>query len=70
MNLRKIVGQNIRVLRKEKGLTQEKLAWSVDLTSDYVGNLERGQVNVSLDALGRIAKCLGVEPDALLKKSR
>ena len=68
MMLRKIVGQNIRALRKEKGWTQEKLAWSAKLTSDCLGSLERGTVNVSIDALERIAKSLGVEPKKLLEK--
>jgi transcriptional regulator with XRE-family HTH domain len=60
MSLRKIVGSNIRNNRKEKGWSQEKLAGKAKLTSDYVGSLERGQVNVSLDALERICKCLEI----------
>jgi transcriptional regulator with XRE-family HTH domain len=70
MNLRKLVGRNIRTLRTEKGLSQEKLAWSSKLTSDYVGCLERGQVNVSLDALARIAKSLEVDPKVLLDSNK
>jgi transcriptional regulator with XRE-family HTH domain len=62
MNLRKLVGQNVRQIRMKKALTQEKLAWASDLTSDYVGSLERGTVNISIDALGRLAKALDVDP--------
>lgn len=66
--LQKIVGKNIRTLRQQKEWSQEKLAGKEKLTSDYVGCLERGQVNVSLDALGRLAKSLNVEPSSLLAK--
>lgn len=66
--LRKIVGKNIRALRQEKEWSQEKLAGKAKLTSDYVGSLERGQVNVSLDSLSRIAKVLAVDPSTLLVK--
>jgi transcriptional regulator with XRE-family HTH domain len=68
MTLRKLVGKNIRLHRKEVGLTQEKLAWSADLTSDYVGSLERGEVNVSIDALERLAKVLKIDAKVLFEK--
>jgi len=68
MTLRKRVGANIRALRTAKGWSQEKLAWSSKLTSDYLGSLERGTVNTSLDSIERIAKSLGVDPQVLLKK--
>jgi transcriptional regulator with XRE-family HTH domain len=55
---RRIVGQNIRTLRKQAGLTQEELAEKADLSYKYVGEVERGVVNISLDSLMRIAKAL------------
>ena len=57
---RKIVGQKIRACRKQARLTQEKLAEKADLTYKYVGEVERGVVNISLDSLVRIAKALRV----------
>jgi transcriptional regulator with XRE-family HTH domain len=57
---RQIVGQKIRARRKQAGLTQEKLAEKADLTYKYVGEVERGTVNISLDSLVRIAKALRV----------
>ncbi|MGB7749526.1 MAG: helix-turn-helix transcriptional regulator [Verrucomicrobiia bacterium] len=57
---RQIVGQKIRACRKQAGLTQEKLAEKADLTYKYVGEVERGTVNISLDSLVRIAKALRV----------
>jgi len=68
MNLRKLVGNNIRKKRKEHGWSQEKLAGKARLTSDYVGSLERGQVNVSLDSLERISKCLEIPINELFVK--
>jgi len=41
-------------------LSQEKLAEKADLSYKYLGEVERGQVNISLDSLTRIAKALGV----------
>lgn len=58
---RRIVGQKIRAYRKQAGLTQEKLAEKASLSYKYLGELERGCVNVSLDSLMRIAKALKVK---------
>ncbi|MGD0816508.1 MAG: helix-turn-helix transcriptional regulator [Verrucomicrobiota bacterium] len=55
---RRIVGQNIRSYRKQACLSQERLAEKADLSYKYVGEVERGQENISLDALVRIAKAL------------
>ena len=60
MTHRKIIGANIRAARLAKGWTQEKLAMRAKLNSDYLSTLERGLVNVSVDALVRIGKVLGI----------
>ena len=54
------VGATIREQRKRAGLTQEKLAEKADLHPVYVGDVERGEENVSIDSLARIAKALKV----------
>jgi transcriptional regulator with XRE-family HTH domain len=64
---RKIVGQKIRALRKQAGLTQEKLAEKSNLSYKYLGEVERGYVNVSLDSLMRIAKTLKVQLSDLVR---
>lgn len=46
--------------RKQAGLTQEMLSEKADLTSKYLGEVERGTVNVSIDSLVRIARAVGV----------
>ena len=56
----KILGDTIRNRRKEAGLSQESLAEKADLHPVYIGKVERGEQWVSLHALLRIAKALGV----------
>jgi transcriptional regulator with XRE-family HTH domain len=63
---RRVVGQNIRNLRKQARLSQERLGEKADLSYKYVGEIERGYVNVSLDSLMRIAKALKVKIEDIL----
>ena len=58
---RHILGQNVRLYRKLAGLTQEKLAEKANLTPTYLSDVERGRENISVDAVARIAKAVGVE---------
>ena len=55
---RRRLGENIRTQRKQIGLSQEKLAEKAELHPVYVGRVERGEENVSIDSLMRIAKAL------------
>jgi transcriptional regulator with XRE-family HTH domain len=64
---RQIFGQKVRLYRKLKSLTQEKLAEKADLTPSYLSDVERGLVNISLDAMARIAKSLGIEIENLVR---
>ena len=57
---RVILGTAIREKRKNKCLTQEVLAEKAELHSNYLGRVERGEEDVSLNALRRIAKALNV----------
>lgn len=57
---RKILGENIRTHRRNKGWSQEKLAEKADLHHNYIGNVERGEENISVDALMRIAAALKI----------
>jgi len=65
---RRILGQTIRDLRLRAGLSQEALAEKADLSGKYVGELERGVVNVSIDSLHRIAKTLKTRLVDLVEK--
>lgn len=53
-----IVGANVRRLRKNRGLTQEQLAFESRLDLTYIGGIERGRRNPSLLVLARIAEAL------------
>ena len=55
-----MLGKQIRYHRKLKRLTQEKLAEEAELAPSYVSDVERGRVNISVDAVQRIAKAFGV----------
>jgi transcriptional regulator with XRE-family HTH domain len=58
-------GKQIRKLRREQGLSQEELALEAKLDRTYIGGVERGERNVSLLNIMKIAKALGVSPDEL-----
>lgn len=57
---RKIIGDAIRLHRKNSGLTQEKLAEAVNLNPKYLGEIERGEKIISIEALLRIAKAVKI----------
>lgn len=56
----KILGDAIRGFRDQAGMSQEKLAEKAGLHPVYIGKIERGEQWISLHALLRIAKALGV----------
>ena len=53
-------GKRVRELRTKKGLSQEGLGLTCDLDRTYIGSIERGERNVSLVNIQRIAVALGV----------
>ena len=59
-------GERVRELRKEKGLSQEALALACDLDRTYIGGVERGERNVSLVNIHRLARALAIAPRDLL----
>ena len=60
------VANRIRVLRAEKGYAQEAMALMVKMDRSYNGRVERGEKNISLLKLKRIADALGTSPAKLL----
>ncbi len=62
-----VLGQNIKTKRNVNGLSQEKLAFSVDTARNYIGCIERAEKNLSLKTLYKIAKALDVKVEDLLK---
>lgn len=65
--LRKKFGTRVRELRKRLGLSQEELGFKSNIHRTYVGAVERGEQNVSLDNIGRLAKHLKVSLSELFK---
>lgn len=59
-------GRRLKELRRAAGLTQEALADASDLNRTYVGSVERGERNVSLVNIHRLAAALNVPPEQLL----
>jgi len=66
-NPKKLFGENVRRLRKNRYWSQEKLAEACGLHRTYIGAIERGERNVSLENIVEIARSLDVSPSALLK---
>ena len=60
------VGKRIRFLRSTKGYSQEGFAAACGLDRTYIGGIERGERNLGLKNLFRIAQILGVPPADLL----
>lgn len=60
-------GERVRYLRKQKGLSQEKLAFEASLHRTYIGMIERAEKNITLINIEKIAIALEVNIDELLK---
>ena len=60
MDMRKLVGQNVRRIIQDKGLTQEQLAEASGFTQQYLSELENGRRNPTIVSLYEIATALGV----------
>jgi len=61
LKYRRLLGEAIRTCRKQSKLSQEKLAEKAELHPVYISAVERGVKTISMDALMRIAKALGVK---------
>ncbi len=62
-----VFGNNVKVLRNEKQISQEKLAELSELDRTYISSVERGQRNVSILNIIKIAEALGVKVNSLLE---
>jgi len=67
MEIRKIVGANVRRLRGETSLSQEAFAAECGLHRTYVSGVERGIRNPTIEVVAKMAKALKVQPAVLLE---
>lgn len=65
-DLQRRLGENLRALRRARKLSQEGLANALGIHRTYVGGLERGERNVTLRTVERLAELLEVDAAALL----
>lgn len=67
MDMRRLVGRNVRRLRVKKGLTQEQFAERSGFSQQYISSLENGRRNPTVVTLYELAEALGATPVELLR---
>lgn len=67
MDIRRQVGRNLKRIRKERGWSQEELAFESGLHRTYISGIERGARNPTVLILARIAETLGVRVSELVR---
>jgi transcriptional regulator with XRE-family HTH domain len=67
MDMRKLVGRNVKRVRQEKGLTQEQLAELSGFSQQYISGLEKGRRNPTIVSLYKLATALGVSHMELVR---
>ena len=68
--LQKTVGRNLRAYREARGLSQEAFADALGFHRTYMGGVERGERNLTLKSLERIAARIRIDPLILLRPAR
>ena len=63
----KKLGQNLKKIREQKGMTQERICDILDLDRGYISSIENGKRNPTLSTLKKLADALKVPVDELLK---
>jgi len=69
-DIKKQLGQKVKDLRLRAGYSQEELAGKAGLHRTYMSDIERGERNVSVENIKKIADALNVDPSELLKFHR
>lgn len=59
-------GRNLRAIRKSKGFSQEQLAYEAGIDRSYVGKIERGMVNITIEKIYVFAELLECSPKDLM----
>jgi len=69
MDMRKLVGRNVKRIRQEKGLTQEQLAELSGFSQQYISGLEQGRRNPTIVSIYELATALGVSHMDLVRSA-
>ncbi len=67
MDMRRLVGENVRSRRVAKGWTQEQFAEASGFSQQYISGLEQGRRNPTVVSLFELAQALGTDPASLLQ---
>jgi transcriptional regulator with XRE-family HTH domain len=70
MDMRRLVGQNVKLFRQKRRLTQERFAEISGFSQQYISGLEQGQRNPTVVTLYELATALGVSPVDLLRSPK
>ena len=70
MDVKKLVGRNVRAIRRNLGWSQEELSFNADLHRTYISGIERGARNPTVVVLAKVAAALRVPPSRLLEELR
>ena len=65
-DLKEKFGKNVRAMRKKRNCSQYKLAMLTNIDRSYIGRIDRGEVNITLDILNTLAEALECSPVELL----
>ena len=69
-HIRQFLGQRVRELRKQRGLSQERLGDQSSLSGKFIGEVERGEKSISIDSLYNVSVALGVPLGQLTNVAR
>lgn len=62
------MARNLRILRNQKGLSQEELAFQAGINRNYVGQIERKEKSPTVDMIEKLATALDIEPIEIFSK--
>lgn len=65
-----VFGENVRKLRKDRGISQEELSFKADLHRTYIGMIERAEKNITLVNIEKIANALNVDIQELFNDTQ
>jgi transcriptional regulator with XRE-family HTH domain len=68
MGITKILGERLRAYRNKAGLSQEQLAEKAGLHATYIGQLERGEKNATIESIEKVARALELPFEILFEK--